>query len=45
MSGTLAYVGTESMFRRAGFRYIADTAAHSAHLPRIVMRRDLKDES
>jgi GNAT superfamily N-acetyltransferase len=36
-----AYVGTTSMFESAGFRRIAETDAHSAGRPRILMRLDL----
>jgi GNAT superfamily N-acetyltransferase len=36
-----AYVGTTSMFERAGFRRIAETAARSARLARWVMRLEL----
>jgi GNAT superfamily N-acetyltransferase len=38
---TFAYVGTTSMFEAAGFHRVVETAAHSAHLNRWVMRLDL----
>ncbi|MCU0484208.1 MAG: GNAT family N-acetyltransferase [Chloroflexi bacterium] len=38
---TGAYVGTRSMFARAGFRLAAPTTSHSAGVPRVVMRLDL----
>jgi GNAT superfamily N-acetyltransferase len=41
VSSAFAYVGTRSMFDRAGFVRVADTQARSAKLPRVVMRRDL----
>lgn len=37
---TFAYVGTVSMFERAGFRRIVETGARSARLPRWVVRLD-----
>jgi GNAT superfamily N-acetyltransferase len=39
--GTAAYVGTTSMFERAGFRRILETDARSDHRPRWLMRLDL----
>lgn len=39
---TFAYVGTAHMFESAGFRRVAETKAHSARLPRILMRLDLR---
>jgi GNAT superfamily N-acetyltransferase len=39
--GTAAYVGTTSMFERAGFRRILETDARSNHRPRWLMRLDL----
>jgi GNAT superfamily N-acetyltransferase len=36
-----AYVGTRSMFARAGFRVAADTTSRSGGAPRVVMRLDL----
>ncbi len=39
--GTAAYVGTVSMFERAGFRRALETAARSDHRPRWLMRLDL----
>lgn len=38
---TFAYVGTASMFEAAGFRKVVQTQAHSARLPRWLMRLDL----
>ncbi len=38
---TGAYVGTRSMFERAGFREAAPTASVSGGAPRVVMRREL----
>jgi GNAT superfamily N-acetyltransferase len=36
---SFAYVGLASMFDRAGFERVTETAAHSAGLPRILVRR------
>ena len=38
---TMAYVGTRSLFEKAGFTTVADTTAVSGGFPRIVMRRSL----
>jgi hypothetical protein len=38
---TMAYVGTRSMFERAGFRKAADTSSVSGGFPRVLMRLDL----
>ncbi len=38
---TGAYVGTRSMFERAGFRVAAETSSVSGGAPRVIMRRDL----
>lgn len=38
---TMAYVGTRSMFERAGFTKAADTTSVSGGFPRVIMRRDL----
>lgn len=38
---TMAFVGTRSMFERAGFTKVADTTSVSGGFPRIVMRRML----
>lgn len=38
---TMAFVGTRSMFERAGFTKVADTTSVSGGFPRIVMRRTL----
>jgi GNAT superfamily N-acetyltransferase len=39
---TMAYVGTLTMFERAGFTKVADTSAVSGGFPRVVVRRDLR---
>ena len=39
---TMAYVGTRSMFERAGFTKVADTDAVAGGFPRILMRRMLR---
>jgi GNAT superfamily N-acetyltransferase len=39
---TMGYVGTRSMFERAGFAKVADTDAVSARMPRVLMRLDLR---
>jgi len=39
---TAAYVGTRSMFERAGFRLASATTSHSGGAPRVVMRLDLR---
>ena len=39
---TMAYVGTRSLFERAGFTKAADTDAVSGGFPRVLMRRDLR---
>ncbi|QCU77658.1 GNAT family N-acetyltransferase [Citricoccus sp. SGAir0253] len=41
MDLTMAFVGTRSMFERAGFRVIGTTDAVASRMPRLVMRRDL----
>lgn len=41
MDLTMAFVGTRSMFARAGFRVIGTTDAVASKMPRLVMRRDL----
>ena len=38
---TMAYVGTRSLFERAGFTKAADTDAVSGGFPRVLMRRNL----
>lgn len=40
---TSAYVGTRAMFEKAGFTKVADTAAVSAGMPRVLMRRPLHE--
>ena len=39
---TMAYVGTRSLFERAGFTKAADTEAVSGGFPRVLMRMDLR---
>lgn len=39
MDTTMAFVGTRSMFDRAGFRVIGTTGAVASQMPRLVMRR------
>ena len=41
MDTTMAFVGTRSMFERAGFHVIGQTDAVASRMPRLVMRRDL----
>ncbi|HEY0117379.1 MAG TPA: GNAT family N-acetyltransferase [Cellulomonas sp.] len=41
LDGTLAFVGTRSMFEKAGFTRVSDTAAVAARLPRVLMRLEL----
>ena len=41
MDLTMAFVGTKSMFERAGFRVIGSTDAVAGGMPRLIMRRDL----
>jgi GNAT superfamily N-acetyltransferase len=41
MDLTMAFVGTRSMFERAGFRVIGTTDAVASRMPRLIMRRDL----
>lgn len=41
MDTTMAFVGTRSMFERAGFEVIGTTDAVASKMPRLVMRRDL----
>ena len=38
-----AYVGIASMFDKAGFRRVLETDAHSAGLPRLLVRLDFDD--
>ena len=42
VDATLGFVGFASMFEAAGFRHVATTDAHSARLPRLLMRLDLR---
>ena len=39
---TMAYVGTRSLFERAGFVKAADTESVSGGFPRVLVRRDLR---
>jgi GNAT superfamily N-acetyltransferase len=39
---TMGYVGTRSMFEKAGFTKAADTYSVSAGMPRVLMRLDLR---
>jgi len=39
---TMAYVGTRTLFERAGFAKAADTGSVSGGFPRVVMRLDLR---
>ncbi len=41
MDTTMAFVGTQSMFERAGFSVVGTTAATASRMPRLVMRRML----
>lgn len=41
MDTTMAFVGTRSMFERAGFEVVGTTDAVASKMPRIVMRRTL----
>jgi GNAT superfamily N-acetyltransferase len=41
MDLTMAFVGTRSMFEKAGFRVMGTTDAVAGRMPRLVMRRDL----
>ena len=41
MDLTMAFVGTRSMFEKAGFRVIGTTDAVASRMPRLIMRRDL----
>ncbi len=41
MDLTMAFVGTRTMFDRAGFRIVGTTDAVANGLPRLIMRRDL----
>ena len=42
MDLTMAFVGTKSMFERAGFRVVGTTDAVASGMPRLIMRRDLR---
>ena len=41
ISATFAYVGTTTLFERAGFHRVVETAARSGGLPRWIMRLEL----
>jgi GNAT superfamily N-acetyltransferase len=41
MDTTMAFVGTRSMFQKAGFRVIGTTNAVASKMPRLIMRRDV----
>lgn len=41
MDLTMAFVGTRSMFERAGFRVIGTTDAVASKMPRLIMRRNI----
>ena len=40
---TMAYVGTRSLFQRAGFRQVAETSSVLNGFPRVLMRYDLRE--
>ena len=41
MDTTMAFVGTRSMFEKAGFKVVGSTDAVASRMPRLVMRRTL----
>jgi hypothetical protein len=41
MDLTMAFVGTRSMFSKAGFEVVGTTDAVASRMPRLVMRRHL----
>jgi GNAT superfamily N-acetyltransferase len=41
---TMAYVGTRSLFERAGFTKVADTDSVAGGFPRVLMRRSLRGD-
>jgi hypothetical protein len=41
MDTTMAFVGTRSMFTRAGFEVVGTTVAVASRLPRLIVRRTL----
>ncbi len=45
MDLTMAFVGTKTMFDRAGFEVVGTTAATASKMPRLVMRRMFRDVS
>jgi hypothetical protein len=42
MDLTMAFVGTRTMFEKAGFEVVGTTGAVASRMPRLVMRRDLR---
>ena len=42
---TMAYVGTRRLFEQAGFTKAADTTSVLSGFPRVLMRRDLRDDA
>jgi len=45
MDTTMAFVGTRAMFEHARFRIISQTDAVASKMPRLIMRRDLRQTS
>ena len=43
MDTTMAFVGTRSMFEKAGFEVVGTTDAVASRMPRLVMRRTLAE--
>ena len=43
MDTTMAFVGTRSMFEKAGFEVVGTTDAVASRMPRLVMRRTLPE--
>ena len=41
MDLTMAFVGTRSMFEKAGFEVVGETTAQASGMTRLVMRRPL----
>ena len=41
LDATLVFVGTRSMFEKAGFTKVSDTSAVAARMPRVLMRLEL----
>ncbi|MDN5895474.1 MAG: GNAT family N-acetyltransferase [Nocardioides sp.] len=42
MDTTMAFVGTRAMFEQVGFAVVGETDAVASRMPRLVMRRDLR---